>query len=270
MQVSRRSPPPLTFSIHSRTVQFLSNWHYNALESMTMTNPDLSHSQAALRVFVVCDQSDTAPIWGYMIREKGLVAILETSVQRAMGRAVEDIPDLIIIDVNASHEERIALCNKFRSLSSSPILLFLPANNEAEILEAYDAGVDECVIKPISPAIFLAKIAAWSRRSWTEPMSPRRTSKLRLDPSRRSAVGEKDEDIRLTNLEFRLLHLLMSRPGYVFQSEDIIQTVWGSQRQNDQSLLKNMIYRLRKKLEEEAGETNLIQTWPGGYSFQED
>ena len=55
-----------------------------------------------------------------------------------------------------------------------------------------------------------------------------------------------------------------------FKSEDIIQTVWGSQRENDQSLLKNMIYRLRKKLEEEAGETNLIQTWPGGYSFQED
>jgi DNA-binding response OmpR family regulator len=205
-----------------------------------------------------------------MIREKGLVAILETSVRRAMGRAVEDIPDLVIIDVNASHQERIALCNKFRALSSSPILLFLPSNNEAEILEAYQAGVDECVVKPISPAIFLAKIAAWSRRSWTEPMSPRRTNKLRLDPARRSAVSEGGTDVRLTNLEFRLLHLLMSRPGYVFPSEDIIQTVWGSQRGNDQSLLKNMIYRLRKKLEEEAGETNLIQTWPGGYSFQED
>ena len=235
-----------------------------------MTSIDTSNSQAALRVFVVCDQTDTAPIWGYMIREKGLVAILETSVQRAMGRAVEDIPDLIIIDVNASHQERIALCKKFRTLSSSPILLFMPSNNEVEILEAYEAGVDECVIKPISPSIFLAKIAAWSRRSWSEPMSPRRTNRLRLDPARRSAVGENGEDIRLTNLEFRLLHLLMSRPGYIFMSEDIIQTVWGSQRENEQSLLKNMVYRLRKKLEEEAGETNLIQTWPGGYSFHED
>lgn len=223
-----------------------------------------------MRVFIVCDQTDTAPIWGYMIREKGLVAILETSVQRAMSRAIEDVPDLIIIDVNASHQERIALCKKFRALSSSPLLLFLPANNEVEILDAYDAGVDECVIKPISPSIFLAKIAAWSRRSWSEPMSPRRTDKMRLDPSRRSAVSESGVDLRLTNLEFRLLHLLMSRPGFVFKSEDIIQTVWGSQRVNDQSLLKNMIYRLRKKLEEEAGETNLIQTWPGGYSFQED
>jgi len=242
----------------------------SSLENMPMSNPDPANSQAALRVFIVCDQTDTAPIWGYMIREKGLVAILETSVQRAMGRAVEDIPDLIIIDVNASHVERIALCKKFRALSSSPILLFLPTNNEVEILEAYDAGVDECVIKPISPSIFLAKIAAWSRRSWTEPMSPRRTNKLRLDPARRSAINENGADVRLTNLEFRLLHLLMSRPGFVFQSEDIIQTVWGSQRENDQSLLKNMVYRLRKKLDEEMGESNLIQTWPGGYSFHED
>ena len=187
-----------------------------------------------------------------------------------MGRAVEDIPDLIIIDVNASHNERIALCKKFRALSSSPILLFLPTNNEVEILEAYDAGVDECVIKPISHSIFLAKIVAWSRRSWSEPMSPRRTKKLRLDPARRSAIAENGEDVRLTNLEFRLLHLLMSRPGYVFKGEEIIQTVWGSQREKDQSLLKNMVYRLRKKLEDEVGETNLIQTWPGGYSFRED
>lgn len=239
-------------------------------EKAPMSTIVSSPSQAALRVFVVCDQTDTAPIWGYIIREKGLVAILETSVQRAMGRAVEDIPDLIIIDVNASHQERIALCKKFRALSNSPILLFLPANNEAEILEAYDAGVDECVVKPISPSIFLAKVAAWSRRSWSEPMSSRRTNKLRLDPSHRSAIGRSGQEVRLTNLEFRLLHLLMSRPGYVFKSEDIIQTVWETQRENDQALLKNMVYRLRKKLEEEAEETNLIQTWPGGYSFQED
>jgi DNA-binding response OmpR family regulator len=240
------------------------------LRSAMTTMISSPSQQAALRVFIVCDQTDTAPIWGYLIREKGLVAILETSVQRAMGRAVEDLPDLIIIDVNASHQERLALCEKFRTLSSSPILLFLPTHNEAEILEAYEAGVDECVVKPISPAIFLAKVAAWSRRSWSEPMSARRTDKLRLDPAHRSAIGRNGQEVRLTNLEFRLLHLLMSRPGYVFKGEDILQTVWGAHRENDQALLKNMVYRLRKKLEEEAGETGLIQTWSGGYSFQED
>ncbi len=222
------------------------------------------------RVFVVCDQMETAPIWGYMIREKGLVPILETSPQRAMDRLIEDIPDLVVIDVNAPHAQRIELCRKFRELSASPILLFLPANHETEILEAYQAGVDECVVKPISPAIFLAKITAWARRSWSAPMSAVRTGNLRLDPSRRSAIASDGRECKLTNLEFRLVHFLMSRPGYVFKAEDITESVWGGQRQGDQAMLKNVVYRLRRKLESELGETQLVKTWPGGYSFQED
>jgi len=227
-----------------------------------------SDSSASHRVFVVCDQDATAPIWGYIIREKGLVAILETSVQRAMERSMEEIPDLIVIDVNAPHVQRMELCRKFRALSASPILLFLPANNETEILEAYQNGVDECVIKPISPAIFLAKIMAWVRRSWAVPMSPVRTGKLKLDPARRSALEPDGNEIKLTNLEFRLLHLLMSHPGYVFKNEEIMQTVWGVE--GDMAVLKNVVYRLRKKMEMDLGkQLYLIQTWPGGYSFQE-
>jgi len=185
-----------------------------------------------------------------------------------MERSMEEIPDLIVIDVNAPHVQRMELCRKFRALSASPILLFLPANNETEILEAYQNGVDECVIKPISPAIFLAKIMAWVRRSWAVPMSPVRTGKLKLDPARRSALEPDGNEIKLTNLEFRLLHLLMSHPGYVFKNEEIMQTVWGVE--GDMAVLKNVVYRLRKKMEMDSGkQLYLIQTWPGGYSFQE-
>ncbi|MBN2388260.1 MAG: response regulator transcription factor [Anaerolineales bacterium] len=225
-----------------------------------------------LRVFVLCDQHDTAPIWGYIIREKGLIAILETSVQRAITRSGEFNADLIIIDVNASHQERILLCQQFRAITESPILLFLPANNEAEIIEAYQIGVDECVVKPISPALFVAKIMAWGRRGRSVPVTRLDqvgSGSLRLDPARRSAVDPGRGEIKLTNLEFRLLHLLMSRPGHIFSAEEIIQSVWGIYGQEDQSLLKNVVYRLRKKLGTEASEQQFVQTWPGGYSFQE-
>jgi DNA-binding response OmpR family regulator len=102
----------------------------------------------------------------------------------------------------------------------------------------------------------------WSSRSARQ--------RLQLDPAHRAAIGAGGNETKLTNLEFRLLHLLMSRPGFVFKTEDIIQTVWGARRQGDAALLKNMVYRLRKKLEEESGEARLIQTWPGGDSFLED
>lgn len=231
-----------------------------------MPNTPPADNRTPLRVYVVCDQTATAPIWGYLIREKGLVAILETVVARAMDHALEDIPDLIVIDINAPHMQRIDLCKRYRALTSSPILLFLPASNESEILEAYQAGVDECVVKPVSPAIFLAKILAWAKRSWSQPMSPLRTGPLRLDPAHRFAVAASGQEVRLTNLEFRLLHLLMSRPGYVFKADEIMQAVWGMEKA-DLALLKNVVYRLRKKLEEETGEAALIQTRPGGYSF---
>ena len=188
---------------------------FDIIELNRMTTLNLSDSKVNSRVFVICDQDATAPVWGYIIREKGLVAILETSVQRAMDRSVEDIPDLIVVDVNASHQQRMELCKKFRSVSASPIILFLPVSNEFEILEAYQAGVDECVVKPISPALFIAKILVWVRRSWAEPMVVRQTRRLQLDPAHRAAVGVGGEETKLTNLEFRLLHLLMSRPGFV-------------------------------------------------------
>jgi len=64
------------------------------------------------------------------------------------------------------------------------------------------------------------------------------------------------------------MHLLMSRPGYVFKNEEIMQSVWGTS--GDLAVLKNVVYRLRRKLETESKKPSyLIQTWPGGYSFQE-
>jgi DNA-binding response OmpR family regulator len=225
-------------------------------------------SNANPRIFIVCDQRDTAPVWGYILREKGLAAILETSIPRALERALSETPDLIVLDVNVPHEERIELCRKFRALSDAPILLFFPAQHEDEILDAYRAGVDECVVKPISPALFLAKIMAWARRGAASSLEERATT-LRLDSLHRSAKTDDGQEVRLTNLEFRLLRLLMSRPGAVFSSEEILREVWGMEGGGNPVVLKNVVYRLRKKLDSTFGEKYLIQTFPGGYSFRE-
>ena len=226
-------------------------------------SPDIK----TIQVLIVCDQTNTAALLGYMIREKGLNTIIETSVERAMHRAMDISPELIIFDVNAPHPERIALLKKYRALSQKPILLFLPSHHEGEILEAYQAGVDECIVKPISPAIFLAKIASWARHSTPLQAPSLNTTRLQLNSAKRLAQLPDGENINLTNLEFRLLRLLINRPGYIFKNEEIIHTVWGISDYSDQTALKNVVYRLRKKLGEEN--EYMIQTAPGGYSFQE-
>ena len=147
------------------------------------------------KVFVVCDRSDTAPVWGYILKQQGLTVILEPSLDKAIDRWTTEIPDLVVIDVNVPHDDRMELYQRFRDVSVAPILLFLPTYHETEILEAYSAGVDEVVVKPISPAIFLAKIMVWMRRSWTVPTAELNQVKAglhRLDPVRRCLVSADD------------------------------------------------------------------------------
>jgi two-component system response regulator MtrA len=236
-----------------------------------MLQSDNAESIHIPKVFVVCDRSDTAPVWGYILREQGLTVVMETSLEQAIDRWSLEIPDLVVIDVDVSKKSPIDLYQKFRAVSVAPILLFLPTHHETQILEAYAAGVDEVVVKPISPAIFLAKILAWGRRSWTVPidtLSLLRAGEYKLEPSRRCLIKPDASEVQLTNLEFRLLHILMSRPGQVFSAEDIVQSIWGAYGNGDQVLLKNVVYRLRKKIEPDPGRPGLLQTWQGGYAFK--
>ncbi len=223
------------------------------------------------KIFVVCDQKDTAPVWGYILRQQGLNVILETSLEKSVDRWSSEIADLIVLDVNITHSERMEFYRAFRALSVVPLIMLLPAYHETELLEAYSAGVDDVVIKPISPPIFLAKIMAWVRRSWTVPVGSLNLVNAgdhRLEPSRRCMIKPNGSEVKLTNLEFHLLHLLMSRPGRVFSAEEIIQSIWGGYGEGDQVLLKNVVYRLRRKIEADPSHPTLLQTWQGGYSFR--
>jgi len=247
---------------------YLSNENSAKDQPLTFDRANAVH---ILKVFVVCDQRDTAPVWGYILRQQGLIVVLETSLEKAIDRWSAEMPDLVVLDLHVKHKERMELYQKFREVSVAPILLFLPTYHETEILEAYAAGIDDVVVKPVSPAIFLAKILAWMRRSWTVPidnLSLVKAGKLRLDPGRRCLINPDSREIGLTNLEFRLLHLLMSRPGFVFSLGEIIESIWGGYGNGDQVLLKNVVYRLRKKIEEDPGHPLYLQTGQGGYSFQ--
>jgi two-component system, OmpR family, response regulator len=232
---------------------------------------DASSGRPLPKIFVVCNQKDTAPAWGYILGQRGLNAILETSFEKAVDRWSAEITDLVVIDIDIPHQDRIELYRRFRAVSVAPILLFLPAYHETQILEAYAEGVDEVVVKPISPAIFLAKIMAWMRRSWTvavDGLSLVKAGKHRLDPARRSLINPEGRETKLTNLEFRLLHQLMSRPGHVFPAEDLVESIWGGYGNGDQVVLKNVVYRLRRKIEADPSRPYLLQTGQGGYSFE--
>lgn len=227
-------------------------------------------TQPIPRIFVICDQRDTAPVWGYILSQQGLSVILEARLEKATDRWCMEMPELGVIDISSEHQDRIELFKRFRAVSAAPVLLFLPAHDEKQILEAYSAGVDEVVVKPISPAIFLAKIMTWVRRSYIAPRDKViaiHAGRYQLNSARRCLIDPDGLEIKLTDLEFRLLNLLMSRAEYIFSAEDIIQAIWGRFRRGDQILLTNVVYRLRKKIEADPSYPRHLQRWQGGYSF---
>jgi DNA-binding response OmpR family regulator len=231
---------------------------------------NLSNGQSIPKIFVLCDRNDTAPLWGYVIRQQGLVAVLETDFEKSVDHWAAEMPELVVIDLNNGKQDPLDLCRQFRAVSVAPVLLLLPTYHENQILDAYALGVDDVIVKPVSPPIFMAKLLTWLRRAWVMPtdgLDLVKAGKYRLVPILRSLVTADDVHIRLTNLEFRLLHLLMSRPGHVFPADEIVQSIWGGYGNGDHVLLKNVVYRLRKKIEVDPANPLILMTWPGGYSF---
>lgn len=224
------------------------------------------------KVLIVCDDSDTCQTWAFCLRQKGIDVITTELGHEISNQWSAEIPDIVVIDVNTSQQDGIALCQRIREEMIIPILLFTPLNDEAHILEAYRAGVDECVPKPVSPALFMVKVKVWLRRSWTVPaesLEVVQISNFKLDPHSRQVIKSPGKGVRLTNLEFRLLYLLMKNSGRILETEYIVERVWGYHGEGNSHLLKNLVYRLRRKIEPDPSSKPHIHTEHGiGYKFQ--
>ena len=104
---------------------------------------DAANGRPIPKVFVVCDRSDTPPVWGYILRQRGLIVILETSLEKALDRWSTEMPDLVVIDIDVAHQDPMELYKKFREVSVAPILLWwkmvLALNSFGEISGNYIA-----------------------------------------------------------------------------------------------------------------------------------
>jgi len=213
-----------------------------------------------------------ARIWAYSLRQRMIEVFVVESPADALGQAAEQLPDVIVLDVYIrSQFEPIDLCRKLRAEAVNPILLLHPGSDETHCIKAYEAGVDECIHKPLSPLLFLAKVQSWLRRSSTVPteaLIDLQIGPLRLSPQTRQLAVEGRGSFRLSNLEFRLMHALMGHRGQVLETGTLLRLVWG-EGGGDAAMLKNVVYRLRTKIEPENADRHWIQTVPGqGYRFQ--
>jgi two-component system response regulator MtrA len=208
-------------------------------------------------------------LWVFSLQQQKLNVALEAVPANTLSRCETEAPDLIILDVNLAEAQILELIQSLRAEMITPILLLAPARSEVFVLEAYKAGVDDCIPKPVSPSLFQAKVSVWLRRFGslsTEMLNPLKVGTLQLFPSERMVFLKNGGAIRLTNLELRLLYYLMNRPGQIVSTEELNQRVWGYNAETDNTMLKNVVYRLRRKIESDPANPLIIQTVSGaGY-----
>lgn len=223
------------------------------------------------KVLMVSDHKTTGPLFSMGLQQNDLTVILETSPKKAVVRRNLEVPDIILLDLQIPNSNLLELVKELRTDSTIPILLLTSNRAEDFLLGAYEAGVDECIEKPIGPSLFLAKVKVWLQRGGTVALDandPLVIFGVQLHPAHNLLILENGSPIHLTNLETRLLYCLMGQPGRVVKIDTLIQRVWGSCNEADSVALKNIVYRLRKKIENDPANPRMVVTISGiGYQF---
>jgi DNA-binding response OmpR family regulator len=222
-------------------------------------------------ILVISDRPETGPLWVFSLQRKNWTVILESNLDKAEFRLLEQIPDLVLFDTQRPDERILNLVRKLRAETANPILMLVHATSEDQVVNAYAAGADECVVKPIGPALIIAKVRAWMRHTWkmnTNAVENIRVNHCVLLVSERKLTISDRISVKLTNLELRVLHLLMSRSPRAISNDEIIERVWDYAAEADFAALKNLIYRLRQKIEVDPTQPRYLQTAQGvGYKF---
>ena len=221
-------------------------------------------------MLIVSNRPTTGPLWVFSLQQQKLNVVLESNPSQALQRWEKEIPDLIILDLNHPKVPMLELIKSLRGEMLIPILLLASAWSEEEMLEAYEAGIDDFLPKPISPSLLHAKIKVWLRRSASisiDVLNSLKVGTLQLFPSEKTILAN-SRAVRLTNLELRLLYYLMNRPGQIVPIEELNQRVWGYNTEADNTMLKNVVYRLRRTIETDPANPLIIQTITGvGYKL---
>jgi DNA-binding response OmpR family regulator len=142
---------------------------------------------------------------------------------------------------------------------------------EVDRIVGLSTGADDYLVKPFSPGELVARVRAMLRRpragTSEQPDTLLRFGDLTIDPGQRR-VWQGEREVYLTALEFDLLAVLSSRPGFVFSRSQLLERVWGEDYFGDDHVVDVHVANLRKKLEEDSANPRYVQTVRGvGYRF---
>jgi DNA-binding response OmpR family regulator len=222
-----------------------------------------------MKALIVDDDLALADVVSFTLRRAGFEVIMAHDGQSALDRWRDASPDLIILDLNLPKLDGLAVCQRIRAEADTPIIILSVRGEEDDVVRGLELGADDYIVKPFSPRQLVARAQAVLRRAGAPPTSvaPLTAGDLTLDPLRSEVHRQGQPSAHLTRLECRLLEILMHNSGQVLPADTLIDHVWGSTR-GDRVMLKQLVYRLRHKIEPDPSKPTYLETVPGvGYTL---
>jgi len=214
-----------------------------------------------MKILVADDDPDLLDLVAYALSQTGYLVVKAADGNAALTAFKAEAPDLVILDINMPGQTGFEVCAGIRGNSTVPVMMLTARGEEQDLVRALDLGADDYLTKPFSPRTLLARVKALLRRAQLERSAgPATAGRITLDADDSTVRIGSGQPIALTKLEFRLMQALLAQAGKAVQSDRLLVLVWGHRGSGDRQLLKQLVHRLRHKIEPNPGVPQYLQT----------
>jgi len=220
-------------------------------------------------VLVVDDEPIVRDVVVRYLEQEGFRTLQAGDGDTARSLLERETPNLVVLDLMLPGTDGLQLCRWIRSHSELPVIMVTALGEVSDRLVGLEVGADDYLTKPFSPRELVARVKAVLRRVSASERTPERieVGDLVVDSGRREA-RRNGEVLRLTALEFDLLHFLASHPDRVFSRNELMERVWGYTSVLDTGTVTVHVRRLREKIEDDPSRPKRLETvWGCGYRF---
>ena len=224
-----------------------------------------------MKILAADDDRDLRELIGFTLAQASYLVLKAGDGLSALKTFEEESPDLVVLDINMPGMSGFQVCEAIRKRSRVPVIMLTVRGEEEDLVRALELGADDYLTKPFSPRTLLARIKALLRRSGMENSAPLALGRVALDIEEHTVKIGDTQPVRLTKLELRLLQMLIANAGHTVSSDRLLIQVWGHRNSGDRQLLKQLVHRLRQKIEADPAIPQLLQTASGaGYKLVVD
>jgi two-component system OmpR family response regulator len=226
---------------------------------------------AATRILLVDDEAALREVLADYLVRQGFAVVQAGNAVEARARIAAEPFDLVLLDIMMPGEDGLSLCRHLAEGRALPVIFITAKGESTDRIVGLEIGADDYVVKPFDPRELVARIRSVLRRSArTAAETPEALSYefegWTLDPLKRRLTDREGAIVAISSAEFRLLMAFLDHPRQVLDRDRLLDMVQGREAHLFDRAVDNQISRLRRKIEEDSRNPQLIQTvWGGGY-----